>query len=197
MTLGTSIRFESRGRKAFAERDLQWLVEEVGHRRDHAAFQELATRMASRLLGFFVSRGLDRRQAEDVRQDVMLSVWCKAAQFDPERADVVTWLFAIARHRWIDQFRKERKHGPPLLEEDPCTTEELEPVLVQRERAREVQEAIAQLPAGQADVLRRAYFEGQSLPDIAGTLGLPVGTAKSRMRAALANLRRVEALRPA
>ncbi len=94
-----------------------WMLA-VRDTRDRAAFAALFDHFAPRLKGFVMRSGAGSAQAEEVVQEVMLTVWRKAGQFDPARAQVSAWIYQIARNRQIDVFRKERRPMPEELGED-------------------------------------------------------------------------------
>src|SRR6201999_301866 len=127
--------------------------------------------------------------AEDLAQETMLMVWRKADQFDPEKAQVSTWIFTIARNLRIDAKRRER--DPQGLAEffegvpEPLPSEHL----ISAERCNQVQSALKTLPPDQAEAVRLSFFEDRPHSEIAAALGLPLGTVKSRLRLAMARLR--------
>ena len=83
----------------------QWMLA-VRDQRDRTAFVALFDHFAPRLKSFVMRSGLGSGQAEEIVQDVMLSVWRKAEQFDPHRAQVSAWIYQITRNRQIDVIRK-------------------------------------------------------------------------------------------
>ena len=168
------------------------LMAAVAKRHDRDAFIELFEFFAPRLKAYVMRSGADPASAEELAQEAMVSVWRKAATFDPAKAAVSTWIFAIARNRRIDQVRRENR---PTVDEHDLTGE----VRWQEDafgdiQAAEEQEilarAIASLPAEQAEVIRKAFYEDKSHSAVAEELGLPLGTVKSRIRLALAQLKR-------
>lgn len=130
-------------------------------------------------------------EAEDLVHDVFLEAWRRAADYDPARGSVKSWLLLRARSRALDHrksARISRRAGgseSPLLEElsDATTEPSLGP---DRTRLRAV---LSALPSEQRTVLVLGYFEGLSSSEIAERLGIPLGTVKSRVAAALAQLR--------
>jgi RNA polymerase sigma-70 factor (ECF subfamily) len=140
--------------------------------------------MTFRLLG-------DRQAAEECTQDVFVSAWRSAHGYRPERAQVSTWLLAIARNRAIDAARR-RAARPVAPHEDVWSTDEAPDVSEQitaADEAERVAAAMAELPDAQREVLSLAYFDGLSHSEVAERLGLPVGTVKGRIRLALDRLR--------
>ncbi len=158
---------------------------------DRAAFGRLFRFFAPRVKAYLMRLGADNAAAEDLMQDVMLTVWRRAPTYDPALAGVSTWIFTIARNRRIDALRRGRR--PPLDAEEPAL-QPAAPVtpdsaLDARQWERRIGAAIAVLPPEQAQMLKLAYFEDRSHTDIAETLNLPLGTVKSRLRLAIARLR--------
>ena len=137
------------------------------------------------------ARGLSPAARDEVVQDVMLRVWRKAHLYDPSRAAVSTWIYTLARNAHIDRTRRRRAtldEADPTFVEDPSPSPVAQLLRV-HEGAR-IREALSRLPAVQADVLRGAYFEHKSLPQIAQESNVPLGTVKSRVRLAFRSLRR-------
>lgn len=159
--------------------------------RDRLAFADLFAHFAPRLKSYLRRQGAADAVAEDLVQDVMLTVWRRAQQFDRSKASLATWIFTIARNRRIDILRRERRPeidpNDPVLTPDPSVPADID---VEREQGAErLRAAIATLPAAQADLLRLAFFEEQSHSDIAARTRLPLGTVKSRIRLAVQKLR--------
>ena len=144
-----------------------------------------------RLKAYLRKLGASDGQAEEVVQDVMLTVWRKADQFDPSKASVSTWVFRIARNRHIDTFRKtvrpELSPDEPMLQ--PPRPDEPDDMVSQGQIEAHVREQLKTLPAEQLDLLKAAFYEGLSHSEIAETYGIPLGTVKSRIRLAFDKLR--------
>jgi len=161
----------------------------IAARGDREAFASLFGHFAPRLKSFFVRSGAAPGLAEDLAQETLLMVWRKAGLFDPARAQASTWVFTIARNLRIDAKRRER--DPQAVAEffdspaEPMPSEHL----LSAERDALVRRALTQLPAEQAEALRLSFYEDRPHSEIAGLLGLPLGTVKSRVRLAMARLR--------
>jgi RNA polymerase sigma-70 factor, ECF subfamily len=158
---------------------------------DREAFAALFDRYAVRIKAFVLRSGASEQDADEIAQDVMVSVWRRAASFDPARAAASTWIFAIARNRRIDMVRQARRPVPdpedPLFQPDPEPDGLVTVSLAEREAL--VREGIASLPAEQREALRLAFYDGMSHGEIAERTGLPLGTVKSRIRLAFRHLR--------
>jgi RNA polymerase sigma-70 factor (ECF subfamily) len=159
--------------------------------RDRSAFIELFGRYGGRIKGLMIRQGSSPQDADEIAQEVMVSIWRRAATFDPERAGAATWIFAIARNRRIDMIRKTRRPAPdpedPLFQPDP-EPDGLE-TLTAAEREVQVRAVIRTLPEEQRRILMAAFYDGLSHGEIAERFGLPLGTVKSRIRLAFRSLR--------
>lgn len=170
---------------------------------DRAAFAALFTHFAPRIKGYLMRSGCVDALAEELTQETMVALWRRAASFDPARARLSTWLFTIARNLRIDQ---RRRGGMPAAADADCSDADQQPAdldlapdqqALAAQRERNVRTALAELPPEQAQVLVLAYFEEQPHARIAALLGIPLGTVKSRIRLAVAQLRRrLEGLEP-
>lgn len=158
--------------------------------RDREAFGALYLQLAPKLRSFLLARRCEATLAEELVQETMLTVWRKAASYDPRKAAVTTWIFTIARNRFIDRVRKLSRPAPDP--EDPSfvqAPEEPDATVDRSRRAARLHEALSGLPPEQHAILHKSYFEGQSQSSIADDLGVPLGTVKSRTRLAMGHLR--------
>lgn len=167
------------------------LLERVAQHQDRDAFAELFSFFAPRVKGYVMRLGATDASAEEIAQDVMITVWRKAKLFDRAQGSASTWIFRIARNRRIDVFRRNARpdldpHDPALLPEEPIAADES---LTSGERDARVRKALAELPDEQLNLLQAAYYEGLSHREIAQRAGLPLGTVKSRIRLAFSKLR--------
>ncbi len=143
---------------------------------------------ALRLLGL-------RADAEEVTMDVYSQVWRMAGHYDSRRGGVLAWLLNIARSRAIDLLRsraRQQRCSQSLYAE--CgSARDLNRYEASSETARQVHRALEALPGEQRQAIELAYLKGYSMTEVASQLGLPLGTAKSRVRYGLMRLRRVMA----
>ncbi|CAN5611637.1 sigma-70 family RNA polymerase sigma factor [soil metagenome] len=161
--------------------------------RDERAVEALYARYSGPLYSLaYQVTGADRF-AQEVVQEVFIAVWKDAGRFDPKRGSVGPWLFSLARHKAIDLVRREANHRKRAAAE---TDMELEaaPYDVDREawhnlRRDRVRAAITQLSETQRTALELAFFAGLTHVEVAERLGIPLGTAKTRIRSALLKLR--------
>jgi RNA polymerase sigma-70 factor, ECF subfamily len=166
-------------------------IEAIAHKQDRSAFAEIFSYYAPRVKGYLIRLGMGAQQAEELSQDVMLTVWRKAPLYDRTVAAPSTWIFTIARNRRIDVMRKHRftefeLTDPALVGEDP---ERPDDYVEARSRDNRVRKAIENLPADQADIIKQAFFNDWSHSEVAEKTGLPLGTVKSRLRLAFGRLR--------
>lgn len=169
----------------------------VAERGDREAFARLFSFFAPRIKGFMMRLGASEQQAEELAQETMLAVWRKAALYDPARSGPAAWIYAVARNRRADAWR--RRHAATRMTAD-VEREELEALpddgpgpeerLVGDRRDRAVRAALAVLPAEQKTVVELSFFAELAHPAIAERLGLPLGTVKSRLRLAMEKIRR-------
>jgi RNA polymerase sigma-70 factor (ECF subfamily) len=152
-------------------------------------FSPLLFSVAARVLG-------DRKEAEDVLQEVMLLIWNKSGEYDPELGSLSSWAVALTRNKALDRLRS-RTRRLRLIEEVAIMAEESETssspsvneVLHGRERAEMLRAAMKELPAEQRMAIELAFFTGLSQTDIASRLQQPLGTVKARIRRGMLRLR--------
>lgn len=161
----------------------------IRDQRDESAFVEVFRHFAPRVKAFLMRSGADGSLAEECVQEVMSTVWHKAAQFDPARASVSTWIFTIARNKKIDVLRRQRRPEPEDLPWGPEAEPDQADAIGLQQETEQLGVAIAALPDKQRDLIEKAYFGDLTHTEIAAQTGLPLGTIKSRIRLALDRLR--------
>jgi RNA polymerase sigma-70 factor (ECF subfamily) len=167
------------------------LMEAVAVHKDKAAYGELFAYYGPRVKAYLMRLGADNALAEELAQDVMVTVWRKADLFDRTQASVSTWLFRVARNKRIDAIRRTTKpeldpNDPLLLPSAPPAADSL---ITGAERDQLVRAAIVDLPEEQRQLLQQAFYDGLSHREIAEQTGTPLGTVKSRLRLAFLKLR--------
>ncbi len=141
------------------------------------------------LYGFALRSLRDEGLAEELVQDVFTRAWRSAAQFEPDRGSVRTWLYAIARNAVIDgQRRRGRRPQLPAGESDGEPVDPSEPIETALLRY-QIQLAISRLTFEHRQVIELVHFRGLGMAEIAERTGLAVGTVKSRLHYATRSLR--------
>ena len=167
------------------------LLAAIAGRAERTAFAELFRRYAGRIKAFMMRAGTPPDVAEEVVQEVMVTVWRKSAHFDPAKASAATWIYTIARNRRIDLYRREKRPEPdpedPMFRPEPEHSTERK--IAGADRDGQLRAALVHLPGEQVEVLRLAFFAGLSHSEIAERLGMPIGTVKSRLRLSFVRLR--------
>jgi RNA polymerase sigma-70 factor (ECF subfamily) len=176
-------------------RAAEWarLVEKVALQRDRAAFTTLFDHFAPRIEMHLQRLGLDAAQAEEIAQEVMVTLWRKANLFDPAKSSLSTWLYRIARNRRIDLTRRDRTdfvdpQSPAILE--IAAEGQIDQAFDGQQRDDIVRRLVTELPEEQLGLVKLAFYEGLSHSQIAERTGVPLGTVKSRLRLAFTRLRR-------
>lgn len=172
---------------------LDTLLAAVG-RHDAQAFAALYDELAPRIHGMVLRVLRDPHQSEEVTQEVLLELWRAASRFDPDRGSALAWVMTIAHRRAVDRVRAsdagrrrdDAAHAESSLETAyDATATAVESSLA----ARAVQVALAELSTIQRQAIELAYFGGHTHVEVSGLLGIPLGTAKSRIRDGLLRMR--------
>ncbi len=150
---------------------------------DEAAFGALYDRFARPLYALGLRWLQDVEDAEELVNDTLIRAWRQADRFDPARGRAGAWLFGIARHVATDRLRSRGRQPGPAAEDAPDPIGHLD--VDSLADAWEIAAALERLPAVQREVLLLAYRDDLSQPQIAGVLGVPLGTVKSRTYHAL------------
>lgn len=178
-----------------SEEKLQWrdLITRIACG-DQAALGELYD-ASSRVVYSLSLRILSNpSDAEEITLDVYAQVWRTADRFELHRGSVMAWLVTIARSRAIDRLRSQRNKNlvsvdDRLLAEMMSVTETPESESLGKESVRQVRQALELLPGEQRQVILLSYFSGLTHPEVAGQLGIPLGTVKTRIRLGMTKLR--------
>lgn len=160
---------------------------------DRDALRHVFDSTSAKLMGICLRILKDRDEAEDVLQDVYVSIWSRAGSFEPGRASPITWLATIARNRAIDRLRsrRARAENPPL--EEALEVADGRPdgfaVAVEREEGERVHHCLSTLEGRAQEMIRTAFFDGLSYSELAARAGVPLGTLKSWIRRGLQRLK--------
>ncbi|TFV90270.1 sigma-70 family RNA polymerase sigma factor [Blastococcus sp. CT_GayMR20] len=152
-------------------------------------FRRPAFALARRILA-------DDTMAEDVLQEVFLSVWRDPGAFDRGRGSVASWLLAVVHHKAVDAVRREesQRRRQARAEDEmaldaPTATRNVEDEAWARVVAERVRTALGALSAPQREALTLAYYGGYTQREVAALTGAPLGTVKTRMLAGMRRLR--------
>ena len=136
-------------------------LQRVG-RGDQRAFRELVDRYLQAITRFALRTLHDHAEAEEVAQETFLRLWTEAADFEP-RAQLKTWLYRVARNQCIDRIRKRRSHGKEVeLDESAEGGDRPSALLLRKQTAAQVEEALAALPERQREAIALVHYEGLS-----------------------------------
>jgi RNA polymerase sigma-70 factor (ECF subfamily) len=161
---------------------------------DRVAFSALYDRLAGPLYSLALKMLGQEAEAQDLVQEVFLTIWSKASSFDSARGTAFSWAVTQLRNRAIDRIRSRKRRGE-LMETFGADLAPHDGVRSASEnaeagdRSRQVHAAMAKLSDEQRHVLRLAYFDGLTQSEIAAKLDEPLGTVKARAHRAMARLR--------
>jgi RNA polymerase sigma-70 factor, ECF subfamily len=160
---------------------------------DRAALRLVYQDTSAKLFGVCLRILKDRGEAEDVLQEVFVTVWRKAVSFDPGRASPITWMVAIARNRAIDRLRASAvsRRMEPIESADAVS--DPAPAAVERvelaQQHQRLSRCLEELEARHASAIRAAFLDGNTYEDLAARMSVPLGTMKSWIRRGLLKLR--------
>lgn len=160
---------------------------------DRVSFAELYDRVSPQVVGVALRVLRDRALAEEVAQEVLTEVWQKATRFDPDRGSAAGWIVTFAHRRAVDRVRSEQaardRNDRVAHRDQERSYDHVADEVERRLEHWQVREAVARLTDRQREAIELAYFSGHTYREVASVLGIPEGTAKSRLRDALARLR--------
>lgn len=196
----TSIHSGTKG-KTMTEQQVQErerfadLLELVASKQDTKAFQAIFEHFAPLIKAFALSSGLQYQGdhlPEELVQEVLLTIWRKAAQFDRRKAAPSTWIFTIARNQRIDMLRKLSKYQNDVDADDVWDLEgntDLFGEVRENRIQSHVQKELNSLPIEQKQIVAKVFLEDKSHQEVADELNIPLGTVKSRVRLAMQKLK--------
>ena len=178
------------GLRVLADEELMHLV----YGGQAAAFEVIYDRHADAAFSLAYRMCGQRALAEDVVQETFLSLWRSGARYDRGRGSVRTWVLGVVHNRAIDALRRRTTRDRGLVTDEGVTERLVAPErtdveFARRDEAREIRDALEELPNEQSRVIELAYFGGLTHVEIASMLDTPVGTVKGRMRLGLAKMR--------
>ena len=158
---------------------------------DRAAFRSVYDRTSAKLYGICLRLLGSEAEAQDVVQEAYVTIWRRAVAFDASKAGAITWLSVIARNKAIDRLRQRRVQGEQLdaaldvPDDAPLATV----VIEQDEDARRLAHCLDQLEERARAMIRAAFLDGATYPELSRREGVPLGTMKSWIRRGLLRLR--------
>ena len=160
-------------------------------RGDQDAYAAVYDRTAGQVLGLVRSIVRDPAQSEEVTQEVLLDVWRSASRFDAELGSAAAWVMTLAHRRAVDRVRSEQKAAEREMRAASSAVAydevaEAVEALLDRERVRRCLGSLTEL---QREAVTLAYYGGYTYREVAGLLGVAIGTVKTRMRDGLIRLR--------
>jgi len=160
---------------------------------DRGALQILYRDTSAKLFAVCLRILHDKGEAEDVLQDVFITVWQRAGTFEPARASPITWLVAIARNRAIDRLRSGAMAArTQTIDEAAAISDNAPSALAQIEgwqEHRRLMDCLGELEPRHADAVRSAFLDGITYDELARRMNIPLGTVKSWIRRSLLRLR--------
>ncbi|MBB5714546.1 sigma-70 family RNA polymerase sigma factor [Sphingomonas aerophila] len=166
----------------------------LGNRR---AFRQVYQMTSTKLFGICLRICGERQTAEDVLQEVYLTIWRRAPSFEPSRGSPVAWLATIARNRALD-WRRANNKPPPEPWSEGADTSVSEPVdnalladraMIEEEGAARLQGCLEGLDHRPRGAIRAAFLDGLTYSELAKREAVPLATMKSTIRRALLRLR--------
>ncbi len=164
------------------------LLLRIAENRDEAALIALYESISAAVYACCLRILRDADEAKDATSEAFWRLWTRADRYDPERCSAMAWIMTVTRRLALDRRRSIQRRGNVLVQvqQEPIESEDV----FSREDARiEIEAAFERLSGADRRLLESAYFEGLSGADIAARDDVPLGTVKSRMRAAMRRLR--------
>lgn len=179
-----------------AELTPEQLLTAVGNSGDRQAFSQLFRLFSNKVFAQGMKILRNEQLARDLVQEAMLAVWQKATLYDVDKGSAQSWIFTLSRNRCFDLLRKHQRQPNCISADDlwpsgdlPSADEEVDEQLVGIEQC-EIEQLYQQLPETQREVVIQVFVQGKTHQEAAESLGIPLGTVKSRLRLALEKLKK-------
>ena len=172
--------------------DLDELLTLVG-RGDQVAFESVYDKVAAPVFGLVRRVLRDPAQSEEVAQEALLEVWRTAERFDPARGTAVSWVMTIAHRRAVDRVRAEaaatEREARAAAGAASVPADVVADTVESSLEAERVRRCLGGLSELQRQSITLAYYSGYTYPQVASSLGVALGTVKTRIRDGLKRLR--------
>lgn len=159
--------------------------------RDKAAFAELYDNYSAALLGVVLKITRNREIAEDVLQESFVKIWKNIDSYNEERAALFTWMLNIARNDAIDKIRTKAYRTETQNIEESVDIVDRDNNVELRQDSLDMKRLVAKLNPQQKEVIDAVYFNGYTHEEASEVLNIPLGTLKTRVRAAMKELRKI------
>ena len=160
---------------------------------DQQAFSYLYDNYAAALNGIIYRMVEDRELAEDILQEAFVKIWNNFSSYDTGKGRLFTWMLNITRNLTIDTLRSKGYKKQAKISSDENSVGNLsdDGKIVERFDAMGIRKQLANLKPEQRSIIDLAYFNGYTQDEISKEMGIPLGTVKTRMRAAIIELRKM------
>ncbi|MBG6184079.1 RNA polymerase sigma-70 factor (ECF subfamily) [Arthrobacter sp. CAN_A214] len=172
--------------------DLSRLLRGVAEH-DEGAFAEVYRQCSRRVYGLVRKVVVDAELSADTTQEVFLTLWLGGtARYDPHRGTALSWILTIAHHKAVDKVRSEQAHRVRDLrwgiKNQDVDYDHVSETVIARDQSAAVTESLKNLSAVQQEAIHLAFYTGLTYNDVAEHLGIPIPTAKTRIRDGLKQL---------
>ena len=161
--------------------------------RDQQAFSYLYDNYAAALNGIIYRMVEDRELSEDILQEAFVKIWNNFSSYDTGKGRLFTWMLNITRNLTIDTMRSKGYKKQAKISSDENSVSNLtdDGRITERFDAMGIRKQLANLKPEQKSIIDLAYFNGYTQDEISKEMGIPLGTVKTRMRAAMLELRKM------
>lgn len=158
-------------------------------RADRSAFEALYDWYSHPVYSLALHMLRDAGVAQEVAQEVFLSIWRNAGDFDPHRGTGRSWILALAHHKTVDAVRRQRLRASESLDEESGSGMDIAGEAIRRLDGARVRTALMAISPEQREAIALAYYGGYTQQEIARRLHIPLGTVKTRIRDGMLKLR--------
>lgn len=173
--------------------DFEALMDRVKSQRCRESFHQLFKAFFGNVVAYLKRSGLDDQRATDLAQDVFVTIWHKSELFDSSKGSFKVWMFTIVRNLKFDYLRSKQRDVLSVSSKDIYEMNDEIPDDFNHEdfvSDNEIRDRVSQLPQEQRDAVESIYLQGYSQSEYADLRNIPLGTVKSRVRLAFAQLRK-------